>query len=76
MRRYGLLETLDRDRFYPTLDAALAADRGALMHRGALVAPGSFWLTRCDFQLPTSVLVCCSNGGKPCIMWRGWQKER
>ena len=25
VRRYGLLETLDRDRFYPTLDAALAA---------------------------------------------------
>jgi MFS superfamily sulfate permease-like transporter len=23
--RYGLLETLDRDHFYPTLDAALAA---------------------------------------------------
>ena len=25
VRRYGLLETLDRDRFYPTLDAAIAA---------------------------------------------------
>jgi hypothetical protein len=23
--RYGLFETLDRDHFYPTLDAALAA---------------------------------------------------
>ena len=23
--RYGLLETLDRDHFYPTLDAAIAA---------------------------------------------------
>ena len=25
VRRYGLFETLDRDRFYPTLDAAMAA---------------------------------------------------
>ncbi len=25
VRRYGLFETLDRDRFYPTLDAAIAA---------------------------------------------------
>jgi MFS superfamily sulfate permease-like transporter len=25
--RYGLLETLDRDHFYPTLDAALTAIR-------------------------------------------------
>jgi len=24
-RRYGLLETLDRDHFYPTLESALAA---------------------------------------------------
>jgi hypothetical protein len=23
--RYGLFETLDRDRFYPTLEAAIAA---------------------------------------------------
>ncbi len=27
--RYGLFETLDRDRFYPTLSAALAAIRGS-----------------------------------------------
>ena len=25
VRRYGLFETLDRDRFYPTLEAAIAA---------------------------------------------------
>jgi hypothetical protein len=24
-RRYGLMETLDRDHFYPTIDATLAA---------------------------------------------------
>ena len=28
VRRYGLLETLDRDRFYPTVDAAIAAISG------------------------------------------------
>ena len=27
MLRYGLFETLDRDHFYPTLDAAIAAVR-------------------------------------------------
>ena len=25
VRRYGLFDTLDRDHFYPTIDAALAA---------------------------------------------------
>jgi MFS superfamily sulfate permease-like transporter len=28
VRRYGLFETLDRDRFYPTLEAAIAAVGG------------------------------------------------
>jgi MFS superfamily sulfate permease-like transporter len=28
VRRYGLFETLDRDRFYPTLESAIAAVRG------------------------------------------------
>ena len=28
VQRYGLFETLDRDRFYPTLESGLAAIQG------------------------------------------------
>ena len=35
VRRYGLFETLDRDRFYPTLEAAVAALGGGMSRPGA-----------------------------------------
>ena len=41
VRRYGLLETLDRDHFYPAVDAALDGDQAGADIRGTRVEGGT-----------------------------------